>query len=107
MRIAAVSILLLLAGAGCARSPKPMPSGVDRYGDGAASSLAFDPPVIADEPRLELSRADRGPSAFVGYEDIITTHFYLRTDDHQRWFDDDGGQFQRRSISEKYGTRYR
>ena len=104
MRIAIASLLLLVT-VGCAKSPPP--TGIHRYGDVAASSLAFDPPVIADEPRLELSRADRGPSAFVGYEDIITTHFYLRTDDHQRWFDRDGGEYQRRAISEKFGTRYR
>jgi|SRR5688572_24090952 len=105
MRLSIAAILLLLVGVGCARAPKP--TGIARYDDVTASSLAFDPPVIADEPRLELSRADRGPAAFVGYEEIITTHFYLRHDDHQRWFDRDGGQFQRRAITETYGTRYR
>ena len=104
MRTAFASLLLLVT-VGCAKSPPP--TGVHRYGDAAASSLAFDPPVIADEPRVELSRADRGPSAFVGFEEIITTHFYLRTDDQQRWFDRDGGQYHRRAISETFGTRYR
>lgn len=105
MRPAGVILVLLLLGAGCARGPKP--TGLQRYGDNTASSLAFDPPVIADGPYVELSRADRGTTAFVAFEEVVVTHFYLRTDDHQRFYDRDGGHYQRRAISETFGTRVR
>jgi hypothetical protein len=105
MRLVGVILMVLVVGAGCARLQQP--TGIHRYGDHIASSLAFDPPVIADEPALELSRAGRGTTAFVGFEEVITTHFYLRTDDHQRFYDRDGGHFDRRAVSETFGTRYR
>ncbi len=80
-----------------------------RYSPSPAAVLAFDPPALAGSPRLDLSREDRGPAAFAGFEDESTTFFYLRVDD---WFSDNlhgsslpsRDQYQRRSVSETYGT---
>jgi hypothetical protein len=85
------------------------------YTSAPAAALAFDPPAIAGMPRLDLSREDRGPAAFVGFEDSSTTYFYLRTDD---WYSDNsnggvgngiGGNgtrdnYQRRAVTETFGV---
>jgi hypothetical protein len=69
--------------------------------------LVFDPPVISGERPLELARDVRQPSAFVGFDEVTTTHFYLRTDDRQFMTDWEGNRYERRAISEKFGVRYR
>jgi hypothetical protein len=96
---------------GCAVQPKAV-SSRQRPGDGyslaTAGALALDPPVLAGAPRLDLSRDDRGPAAFAGFEDSSTTFYYLRVDD---WYSDfNGGRdrlrddFGRRAVSETYGV---
>ena len=89
-----------------------------------ASALVFDPPVIAGEEPLELSRADRAPGAFVGYDGPIIEHFYIRMDDSQVGYGGFGGggfgrggrrgggggnfdHYERRAITERIGVRYR
>jgi hypothetical protein len=72
-----------------------------------ASALAFDPPLIANEPAIDLSREGRQPVAVLGYEDTVTTFSYTRSDD---WFGFDlnnGLHFQRRAVSERVGVSYR
>jgi len=69
-----------------------------------ASALCFTPPIALDEPPLELSRADREPAAFVGYDDLMRTYIYIRTDDR---FSGDGSgndRYERRAIMEKVGS---
>ena len=70
-----------------------------------ASALVFTPPVVANEPPLELARDVRQPSAFVAYDQVFTTFFYLRLDDRQYISDD--GRSQRRVVSETFGIRTR
>src|SRR5688572_20445562 len=84
-----------------------------------ASALVFDPPVAMDEPRLQLSRADRGPGVSVGYDELIAEYYSVRLDDRQvgngaggRGFGRFGGigsfdRYERRAVSEKVGVRYR
>lgn len=67
-----------------------------------ASALVFDPPVAAGMPPLELARADREPAAFVAYDEVFSTYFYLRMDDHQKI--DADGRSERRVISETFGV---
>ena len=67
-----------------------------------ASALVFDPPVAAGMPLLELARADREPAAFVAYDEVFSTYFYLRMDDHQKI--DADGRSERRVISETFGV---
>lgn len=81
-----------------------------------ASALVFDPPVIAGEEPLELSRADRQPGAFVGYEGPVVERFYIRFDDQQIGHRFGTGRFggggsfdryERRAVTERVGVRYR
>lgn len=75
------TILLLgaIGLAGCASQPHPVPSA--SYQSAPAAALAFDPPVLAGTPRLDLSREDRGPAAFFGFVDSSTTVSQLSVDD--------------------------
>ena len=66
-----------------------------------ASALIFDPPVAAGFPPLELSRAEREPAAFVAYDEVFSTYFYVRMDDRQKIAAD--GRSERRVISETFG----
>jgi len=111
---------LLVAGAlalgGCAAqtptavSPRQRPLGV--YTQASAAALVVDPPVLAGNPRLDLSRDDRGPAAFAGFEDSTTTVYYLGVDD---WYSDYNGSgrdgnredFERHAVSETYGVIHR
>lgn len=113
MRAGITIIALLALSAGCA-SRKPAVSSRElrheaelRYADaGSAGALAFDPPIAQGNPRLNLSRNPRQPSAFVGFDQTVTTFFYVRSDDRQteNHFND---RFERRAVSEQFGTSYR
>ena len=84
-----------------------------------AAALAFSPPLIQDEPALELSRDLRQLSAFVGYAEGVAEFFYVRWDDRQAggdgwgtgsWGSSGSGfrdRYERRAISEKVGVLYR
>ena len=83
------------------------------YTEVDASALAFDPPVLAGTPRLDLSRDGRGPSAFAGFDEGSTTYYFLRSDDLYSDFANGGGvrgnnpdNYQRRAVSETYGISY-
>lgn len=76
-----------------------------------AAALVVDPPVLAGNPVVDLSREDRGPAAFAGFEDSTTTFYYLGIDD---WYSDDNGRrdgqnedFQRHAVSETFGVIHR
>jgi len=74
-----------------------------------ASALVFDPPIVADQPRPELSRSGRWPEAFWGFDSGTTTYFYLRVDDRidsglERRF---GERYQRRAVTQRFGLSYR
>jgi hypothetical protein len=78
-----------------------------RYEESNASALAFDPPVVTNAMTPNLSREGREPTAYVGFDEVITTHFYLRHDDRQviqGWGPD---RYERRAISERFGVSYR
>lgn len=77
MRPPAVLLLALLLG-GCASQAPPRSVS---YQEAPAGALAFDPPILAGTPRLDLSREDRGPAAFAGFVESTTTVYDLRVDD--------------------------
>ena len=86
---------------GCTSAPAP----VRTYQESAGSALVFDPPVIASDRPVELSRDERRPGAFIGYEDTSATYYDVHTYDHQA---DDGSQsFERDANIEKVGVSYR
>ena len=80
----------------------PIQAAEQYYEPSHASALAFAPPIAQDEAPLDLSRADREPAAFVGYEDLIRTYIYVRTDD--RWTADGNDRYERHAIIEKVGS---
>ena len=73
----------------------------------------FDPPVAAAEEPVDLSRDDRMPSAFVGFDGPTVTYFWIHTDDLQRsnWYGNSSGDVRdlycRRAIIDKIGVSYR
>lgn len=82
---------------------KPIVQPETAYEPSHASALAFSPPIAQNDPPINLSRADREPGAFVGYDDLIRTFIYVRTDD--RWTGDaNSGSYERRAIIEKVGS---
>ena len=122
-----LSILLVGGGVGCSHSKKPSRADRDEirrdardavsdstdtydlpqhYDAVTASALVFDPPV-ADVSAQALVRDGREPSAFVGYDSLITTYFYLRIDDRIREGDGRGDRYERRAVSEKFGVSHR
>ena len=72
------------------------------YEPSHASALAFAPALAAADAPMDLSRAGRERSAFVGYDDLIRTFIYVRTDD--RFTGNGEGNYERRAITEKVAS---
>ncbi len=68
----------------------------------ACAAMAFDAPITLDQPAIDVSRADRGPAAFVGFEDINTSYYDVVNDDRQST--DRSDRFIRESVTERIGT---
>ena len=115
-------ILIGLIMAGCAAKPVPSPAPVAQRSESVydraavAGALVYDPPVIANAPRVDVSREGRAPAAFAGYEDLITTYYYLYQSDYQigygtgssggpNWRNND--RFERQAITQRVGVSYR
>ena len=108
-----VMVLLGVFSAGCAmqqasppQSTAERPVYTDGYDDARCAALVFDPPVMADRPRMEFSRDQRQPSAYGGFDDPITTYYDIQTDDCQS-NDPTQSYYQRRALMEKIGTNTR
>jgi hypothetical protein len=109
MRGRAIILSVCLSGLlGCqcfhkpASATQPSVSADRLYEPSHTSALAFSPPIAQADAPLDLTRADREPAAFVGYDDLIRTYIYVRTDD--RWTGDGTGNYERRAIIEKVGA---
>jgi hypothetical protein len=105
---------------GCASQPAPAPipttAAQPVYDDAIAAALVYDPPVIANSPHTDFSREGRGQVAYGGFEELITTYYYLRVDDRQLQYGGGGGlghrggnfdRFERQAIIERTGVSYR
>ncbi|HUB23981.1 MAG TPA: hypothetical protein VL992_01030 [Tepidisphaeraceae bacterium] len=108
MRLAMVSILLLLA-AGCATAPPPAPAQkvalpIER--PAVATSLAFDPPVKSHIPPSLLWRDAREPAAFAGYQELDVEYYDLQTNDDQ-FFYNGLSSYERDASSDRQGVTYR
>jgi hypothetical protein len=114
MRWISIIILGLCLG-GCGTQPAPVASEQlsdnARYGRNNAGALAFDPPVLAGQSQLDLSREGRQPQAFAGFEDSVTTYYDITTYDSQNsgptWNGSGwggGDQYQRNAYMEKVGV---
>ncbi len=103
MRSILIAALLSLLASCTSTRPQPAASVAPHYEDAPAAALAFTPPIAMDQPPLMLAREPREPAAFVGFEDLTATFFYICNDDVQ--FHD--GWMVRRALSEKVGVSYR
>ncbi len=72
----------------------------------ASAALIFEPNFGPYARPVELPRAPRRQSAFVGWQDLTATYFMVRTDDRQGTDDWTNG-LQRRAIIERVGVSYR
>lgn len=100
--------LALFLAAGCAARPQPQaapPTVLSDEPEHVVTALIFTPPILQGEPPLDLARDVRQPSAFVAFEEMTSTFFYLRIDDRQTT--DHTDRYVRRAIIEKHGVSYR
>jgi hypothetical protein len=101
-------ILILSTLIGCAARPAastaltPVPMAGYSY---PASALCFTPPVAYALPPLDLSRDDRSPAAYAGFQQSTTSYTYTRIDDHQST--DFLNSYDRQTFIEQIGTTVR
>jgi hypothetical protein len=115
MRWASFAILgLLLSGCALETEPAtvvPTQQVTVTYTPATSTALAFDPPVLAGTPRLDLSRNGREPAAFAGFNESTTEYYSLTTYD---WYSDFAGNvgngqfinpenYQRRAVTQSNG----
>jgi hypothetical protein len=113
-------MMLVAMMAGCTVQQRTAPVAMVpvRYQSASAGALAFDPPVLAGTPRLDLSRDGRGNTAYAGYFDTSTTFYSLSVENEQGDLGGGGGlgcgsgqgtgdSYDRHSISETFGSSYR
>jgi hypothetical protein len=105
MRIALLALSLALISGCASKSAQQSLHSPHGYSDLAASSLAFSPPIAQNEAPIVLPRDQRQPGVFIGFEDVSTSYFYIRTDD--RMTNDGTDHYVRRAIIEKIGVSYR
>jgi hypothetical protein len=106
------AFILLAVISGCASKPAPPVAAAPAaplYDDAIAAALVYDPPVVANSPRIDISREGRAPSAYAGFEEMTTTFYYLRIDDHQQTFggSHNNDRFERQAITQRVGVSYR
>jgi hypothetical protein len=103
--LGSLAVVCLLGG--CASKPTAtVERPIDPYVDSpSAAALVFDAPIAQGQPRVTLYRDEREPAAFVGFEDLNATSFYVRTDDRPGLRPD--AWIERRAISERIGVTYR
>ena len=110
MRSGTLILVMICGVAGCAskpvaQAPEPAPS---QFDDAVTASLVFEPPVVASEPPLEISRQGRGPAAHAGFEEIVSTYYYLWVDDRQLDYNGRShDRFERRAVTTRVGVTHR
>jgi hypothetical protein len=103
-----ILMCVALLGGCAAQGPRPTTApapAVAALDNEASAALVFDPHLGPYAERVEIPRAPRQRGAFVGWQDLTTTFFVIRTDDRQTsdWTD----RYERRTIMEKVGVSYR
>ena len=115
MRVGATGIIIVaLALVGGCQKKQQLPSATAmrqqadlRYDDsGHGAALAIDPPATMGNPKLNLARAGRERSIFMGFESSTMTVSWVRMDDRQT-DDPRNDRLERRAVSEQVKTSYR
>jgi len=112
MRWGAFILIAAVTSTGCAsKQAQPVASApvAPIYDDAVAAALVYDPPVVAESPRIDVSRDGRSQTAYFGFEELTTTFYYLRIDDHQQAFGSglNCDRFDRQAITTRVGVSYR
>ena len=114
MRVGATGIIIVamaLVG-GCQKKQPPSATAMRQQADlryqdsGHGAALAIDPPATLDNPKLNLARAGRERSIFMGFESSTMTVSWVRMDDRQT-DDPQNDRLERRAVSEQVKTSYR
>ncbi len=71
----------------------------------ACAALVFDAPITLSAPPVEIARDDRGPAAFVGYEEATTSYYSISNDNRQSNDYSDG--FVREAVTVQNGAIHR
>jgi hypothetical protein len=110
MRITAIILGSLLL-TGCAVNPADVSHDQRESGrayiPASAGALSMDPPVLAGVSRVDLSRDNRQTSAFLGYQQQVTTFYDMRLDDHQVFQDSQNDRYDRDAVTEITGVTVR
>ncbi len=115
MRVGVIILAVLTMAGGCTRTQKALqPSATADYHradlrydeSGHEPALAIQPPATLDNPRLNLARAGRERSVFMGFESSETTFSWVRMDDRQTE-DVRNDRLERRAVSETVKTTFR
>ena len=105
---AGILIGMALLGGCAAQGPRPTTAPAHEVATvnyEASAALVFDLHLGPYAERVDIPREPRQRAAFVGWQDLTTTYFVVRTDDRQTndWTD----RYERRTIMEKTGVSYR
>jgi hypothetical protein len=107
-------VVLGIAQVGCASKPAaslPPPPVAQRasvYDGAVAASLVFSPPVTTVGEQQDFSREGRAATAYAGFDETITTYYYLFQDDRQqKWGGVNRDRFERQAITQRVGVSYR
>jgi hypothetical protein len=107
---------LLLSGiftVGCAsKQTQPLavapPPAAPIYDDAVAAALVYEPPMVANAPAIEITREGRAQAAYAGFDDVITTFYFLQVDDRQQSYNGyRRDRFERQAITTRVGVSYR
>ena len=112
-----ISLVVLGWGAGgcsgaarssAAPNPPPVAQHAGDYDGAVAASLVYTPPVVAHGEQPDFSRDGRAVAAYAGFEDVITTQYFLYQDDRQlKWGGLNQDRFERQAITIRQGVSYR
>ena len=80
------------------------PAVADASDDAIAAALTFDPPIAMRQAPPDLSREPRERTAFLGFNEDSTTFTHVRVYDRQTVGDRHDDLYERRAISERFGT---
>ena len=91
---------------GCAAQQPVMPAVIiPPAAEMASAALCFDAPITLDQPAINLSRATRGPAAFIGFESTSVSYYDIVSDNRESTGWGDG--FVRESFTERVGSTHR